>query len=69
MTLTGTSHFVSFDAAARYYADTEGGIGAGTAAAARKLDAGEIHIGPPESKPGDTLKINNEEGRYFIESK
>jgi hypothetical protein len=31
-----------------------------------KIAAGEIHIGPPALKPGQTLSLHREEGRYFI---
>jgi hypothetical protein len=66
MTITGTPYFISFDAAATYYAATEGGIAEGSQAAARKVEAGEIYIGRPATKQGETLSINREEGRYFI---
>jgi hypothetical protein len=36
------------------------------AAVQQKLDAGEIHIGPPQIKPAQRLQINRSEGRYFI---
>jgi hypothetical protein len=30
-----------------------------------KIEAGEIHIGKPTTKPGETLRLNDE-GRYII---
>jgi hypothetical protein len=59
MTRYGTSHFVTLAAAAQYYGSIE--------AARRKLAAGEIHIGRPEVKPGERLRLDQSEGRYFIE--
>lgn len=32
-----------------------------------KITSGEIVIGPPKLAPGETLKVNREEGRYFIQ--
>lgn len=55
----GTSYFISYSAAARYYGDRE--------TASQKLAAGEIHIGKPELKPGERLHLDRPEGRYFIE--
>jgi hypothetical protein len=63
-TITGTSHFVSFDAACRYYRD----YGYGTADVQRKLDTGEIHIGKPELVYGKQRWIKIDSGlRYGIE--
>jgi len=63
--ITGTHHFVSRDAAVRYYKpyhydDT-------TAAVARKITEGEIAIGEPLLKPGQTLSIIDNGTRYAIE--
>jgi len=33
-----------------------------------KIELGEIHIGPPPVKEGETLSVN-EEGRYVLEYK
>lgn len=62
----GTSHFISLGAAQRYYAPYEGGIEDAVHAANRKLDAGEIHIGKPSLKVGETLSVVPGEGRYQI---
>jgi len=59
MTRYGTSYFVTRAAAAEYYGSAE--------EASRKLAAGEIHIGKPELKPGERLRLDESEGRYFIE--
>ena len=59
----GTSHFESRAAAIRYYRP----YGYTAASVERKIVEGEIHIGPPEAKPGQTVTLNREEGRYFIE--
>jgi hypothetical protein len=63
MTRTGTSHFVSFEAARRYYT----AYGFDRDATLRKLQAGEIHIGEPRLAPGERLVIAEAEGRYVIE--
>jgi hypothetical protein len=63
----GTAHFVTRRAAVRYYTPYENGdIVAALDAVARKLAEGQIHIGPPALKAGQTLSLNREEGRYFI---
>ena len=59
----GTSHFVSVDRAMRYYNTYSPGFG--QYSVNRKLAEGEIHIGPPEVKEGQSLSINAE-GRYVI---
>lgn len=63
MTRTGTPYFISITAARQYYRpyhyeDT-------AAAVTRKLATGEIHIGPPPLKPGQTA-APDQEGRYII---
>ena len=60
----GTSHFMSRDAAIRYYRpyhypDT-------ALAVDRKLREGEIHIGQPTAKPGESVKVDID-GRYWID--
>lgn len=65
MTIIGTSHFINRLAAISYYEAYEEDA---LQAVARKIGAGEIHIGPPQVRPGETLKVNREEGRYFIQS-
>jgi hypothetical protein len=62
---TGTSHFRSLDAAAAYYR----AYGFSYDDVVAKLRAGEIHIGPPPAKPGDTVGLQHDEGRYFIETR
>ncbi len=52
----GTAHFASIVYAQNYYGSE----------AARKIKEGEIFIGTPKLKEGQTLLINNE-GRYVIE--
>lgn len=56
----GTSYFVSLAAAGQYYGDPNGNT------AAEKVAAGEIHIGEPPLKPGERLRLDRSEGRYFI---
>jgi len=64
MTRYGTSHFVSKAAAIRYYRDTEGDNA--REAVERKLSEGEIHIGAPDLKPGETLSVIDNGTRYEI---
>ena len=64
-TTYGTSHFESKEAAVRYYAPYHYSDTA--KAVERKLEEGEIHIGPPTAKPGERVYLNHQEGRYFIE--
>jgi hypothetical protein len=59
MTRYGTAYFVTRAAAAEYYGSAE--------EAKRKLAAGEVHIGRPETKPGQRSRLDESEGRYFIE--
>lgn len=71
---TGTSHFPSYGAALRYYRpycapfQTQYGRTERTQVVrdvvSHKLNAGEISIGKPALKPGETLSI--EDNRYFI---
>ncbi len=53
----GTCHFVTFNAAVRYYEP----YGYNSADVNRKLAAGEIAIGRPE---GQNVKLDND-GRYW----
>ena len=63
----GTSHFESFTAAQNYYSTySTGNYAQGQALISEKLATGEIHIGPPTLKPGETLSLHTEERRYFI---
>ena len=61
MTTYGTSHFRSKFAAIRYYET----FGYEREDVMRKLAEGEIAIGPPALKPGETLRFM-EGGRYAI---
>jgi hypothetical protein len=61
----GTSHFESRVAAIRYYRPY--GYDDVGAAVDRKLAEGEIHIGKPETKPGQRVWLDTKEGRYFME--
>jgi hypothetical protein len=62
--ITGTSYFVSKQAAIRYYQPAEYPVAA--EAVEDKLARGEIHIGKPDLKPGQRLTIIDG-GRYAIE--
>jgi hypothetical protein len=55
MTIYGTSHFVSMNAAVVYYRD----YGFDLEDVRRKLIDGEIHIGPPTVKSGERLFLIN----------
>jgi hypothetical protein len=67
MTITGTSHFVSFQTAVRYYRPY--GYENTVETVKRKLLEGEIHIGRPEVKAGDRLILLDNGTRYGVESK
>lgn len=69
-TITGTSHFVNFLRARQYYRayDPSLSLKELNAWVKRKLDEGEIHLGKPVANPGETVTLNDEEGRYFIEA-
>lgn len=61
----GTSHFVSRQAAERYYRDY--GYADVAEAVTRKIADGEIHIGKPALLAGQSLSIIPGEGRYQID--
>jgi hypothetical protein len=61
----GTSHFVSYEDAMRYYSGY--GYSNTQRAVDRKLSEGEIHIGRPATKAGEKITLDKGEGRYFIE--
>jgi hypothetical protein len=65
MTLIGTCYFIGINRAVRYYRD----YGLDRSAVIAKIAAGEVHIGKPPTKEGETLVINIPEGRYFIRGK
>lgn len=58
----GTHHFVSLQAAHRYYAMYD----EGWEAVARKIESKEIAIGPPAAKPGERVIIIDSGMRYAI---
>lgn len=65
MTITGTSHFVSWLAACDYYRD----YGFDSDDVNRKIAEGEIHIGKPEEiSINERLTIIDGGKRYAIES-
>ncbi len=59
----GTSHFVSFNSALRYYAYED----ATDTDIDRKISEGLIHIGKPALKPGQKLSTIDDGTRYAIE--
>lgn len=61
MIVTGTSHFVSCQAARRYYRQ----YGISVDEVNRKFKNGEISAGAPTIKPSERLRVNDE-GRYEI---
>ena len=63
----GTPYFVSKAAAVRYYRPY--GYDNTRAAVERKLAEGEIHIGMPPLREGQTCYLDPSEGRYIIEEK
>jgi hypothetical protein len=64
----GTSHFESFVAARRYYHYYDPSLTPEQLHewVSNKVTSGEIHIGKPELKPNQKLKLDRSEGRYFI---
>lgn len=69
MTIIGTSYFPTVDAAISYYWDQEGGHANAKEAVLTKLREKSIHIGKPPIKPGQEVKLNLKEGRYYIVEK
>lgn len=63
--ITGTSCFVSFRAAVRYYGAYESDA---RQVVMRKLSEGEIHVGRPDTKPNERLLIIDDDTRWAIES-
>lgn len=61
----GTSYFVSLDFAILYYRP----YGYDRQGVKQKINAGEIHIGKPVLKPGETLSVIPDEGRYQAETR
>ena len=62
---TGTHHFRSIEAAERYYADY--GYDDVRRAVARKIAEGEIVIGRPARKPGETIRLIDNGTPYEID--
>jgi hypothetical protein len=60
MIITGTSHFPTLHDAYLYYANLS------IEEVAHKIKMGEIHLGKPVLKEGETLFVK--ENRYFIQS-
>ena len=60
--ITGTSHFKSRESAISYYAE----YGNDVSDVDRKIADGEIHIGKPQTKPGQSLGLIDEGRRYAI---
>lgn len=58
----GTSHFRSLKDAVKYYRQ----YGCTGHDVNRKVKRKDISIGPPKTRPGESLVLN-EEGRYFLE--
>lgn len=65
----GTNHFLGYVWAIRYYKNWGGAESVEDARKMvdAKLKMGEIHLNKPSVKPGQTVTVNTEEGRYFIE--
>jgi len=63
--LIGTSYFVSKAAALQYFLPYEGRDYV-IDVVNRKLKAGEIHIGVPPLRPGDSLRLIDDRCRYAI---
>lgn len=62
----GTSYFTSRLAAIRYYRDYEDSVQAAVDAVTRKVAEGQIHIGKPTLKTGETLSVIDSGARYAI---
>lgn len=63
--IIGTNHFDSKWSAYAYYAE----YGYSRQYVDQKISSGEIRIGKPILKDGETLYMNGKEGRFFIETK
>ena len=67
MVTVGTSYFKDIASAQRYYAEYDYEDVASTVA--RKIAEGEIHIGKPDVRVGETLSLIDNGTRYAITSK
>lgn len=70
MTITGTNHFTSFNAAVRYYSDYEIDMSLSELGqlVAQKLMNGEIHLGAPDAGVNEKIVQIDEGHRYAIVS-
>ena len=70
--ITGTCHFVGWNAAMGYYRQ-QGNMHLKPPDLARlvdgKLSSGEIYLGPPTLKPGQILRRIDDGQRYAIEER
>jgi hypothetical protein len=64
-TRVGTSHFRSIADAVAYYA-RQSGSHVSEKDIRAKISSGEIIVGPPALKAGQTFELDEKEGRYFI---
>lgn len=64
--LIGTNYFVSLWAAVRYYADQGESMESAFDTVVAKFNAGEIKIGFPNIKPGESVVTVDEGRRYAI---
>ncbi len=62
MTIIGTSYFIDLAAARAYYKD----YGVSPADVARKVRAGEIHLGKPPLKPNERIVMLDGGKRYGV---
>lgn len=63
-----TNHFVTIDAAAKYFNDQSGGCVLGSVLDVKeKMESGEISIGMPPTKENQVAILDSREGRYFIQ--
>ena len=62
----GTSYFRSKRAAVRYYSYENWNIEVVEQSVYRKIKSGEIHIGKPPLKPGQSLELIDGGNRYAI---
>lgn len=69
-TITGTSHFVSFERACQYYRDYDPSLSAVELRqwVRGKVNAGEVHVGIPDMRRGEILHIIDDGTRYAIEA-
>jgi hypothetical protein len=66
MIITGTAYFPTRADAVAYYVPYEGSRAAAVLAVRRKLSEGQIHIGQPKLKPGETAYVSDH--RWHVRS-